>query len=507
LLFSSPEFLFGFLPLVAVIAFLVSRLAGKTMAIVVLVVSSLIFYGWSNPWLLFLLCGSVVVNFLIGRRLVLGPSRVLLGLGICLNIGALGYFKYAHFIAQTISTIAATDYSLGQIVLPLAISFFTFQQIAFLVDAHRGKVDQIDFLHYGLFVVFFPQLIAGPIVHHSEIIPQFRESRGIGLSLDDFRTGLLILAIGLYKKVVIADTLAGYADPVFAASGNGLSLIEAWGGVLCFTFQIYFDFSGYSDMAIGLARIFGIRLPLNFHSPYKANSIIDFWRRWHMTLSRFLRDYLYFSLGGNQKGRPRRYANLMITMLLGGLWHGAGWTFVFWGALHGFYLVINHAWHAVLRRLGCDPTITTIWGRAAGRLLTFLAVVVGWVFFRAADWQGATDILSAMAGMNGVAPEVASPFTNPEIFTWLTVLLGVVWFAPNTQQWLAPLKPALSSSLRDAGITERDFTENAGETMAGSIWSARLIGFATFTTTLGLIAIIVVLTRSAKQAPFIYMVF
>ena len=262
-------------------------------------------------------------------------------MGIGLNLGLLAWFKYANFLAASINNLAGTSLSFGDIVLPLAISFFTFQQIAFLVDAYRGLADEPNIGRYGLFVTFFPQLIAGPIVHHAEILPQYAQRDSIRLKADNLSIGLTIFAVGLFKKVVFADSMGAYADTVFqaAALGDTVSFVSAWAAAAAFSLEIYFDFSGYTDMAIGIARMFGVRLPLNFDSPYKSTSIIDFWRRWHITLSRFLRDYLYYPLGGNRNGTGRRYGNLMVVMLLGGLWHGAAWTFVFWGALHGLFRV------------------------------------------------------------------------------------------------------------------------------------------------------------------------
>ena len=290
-----------------------------------------------------------------------------------------------------------------KIVLPLAISFFTLQQITYLVDANSGETKEYNFLHYCLFVTFFPQLIAGPIVHHREMLPQFEQSSAYRFVQSNFASGTAIFLLGLFKKVVLADGVAVYATPVFNAAEAGavLTFFEAWTGATAYTFQLYFDFSGYSDMAIGIARMFNINLPLNFNSPYKAVNITEFWRRWHMTLSRFLRDYLYIPLGGNRKGKTRRHVNLMITMLLGGLWHGAGWTFVAWGALHGFYLVVNHSWHALRRALNPNPRSYGIAGQALAWLITMNAVVVAWVFFRAESFNGAIAILEGMAGMNG----------------------------------------------------------------------------------------------------------
>jgi D-alanyl-lipoteichoic acid acyltransferase DltB (MBOAT superfamily) len=347
------------------------------------------------------------------------------------------------------------------VILPLGISFITFQKIAYLVDAYQGKTREYNFLHFCLFVTFFPQLIAGPIVHHREVMPQFNEPRIYRFSYENLAVGVTIFALGLFKKVMIADNIALHATPVFdaAAQGTPLSLLEAWSGALAYTLQLYFDFSGYSDMAIGLGRMFGIRLPVNFYSPYKAANIIDFWRRWHITLSRFLRDYLYIPLGGNRKGPVRRYLNLFVTMLLGGLWHGAGWTFVFWGGLHGLYLIINHAWQALRRILGRPAGDGTRVGRWVGRILTFLAVVVAWVFFRAESFPAALAMLRAMAGFEGVVLPLAYQDTlaalahygvafghlgHSDGWPLLIVLLLVVWFAPNTLEILRRYRPALT---------------------------------------------------------------
>jgi len=443
-----------------------------------LVAASLFFYGWWNPIYLGLILCSILVNYGVG--IVLGHQRIqnthqplrlkiVLALGVSFNLGLLGYFKYANFFIQTINNLTGNTYHLETIILPLAISFFTFQQIAYLVDAYKGETHEYNFLHYCLFVTFFPQLIAGPIVHHQEMLPQFAKKTLYKLNYQHLAVGLTIFFIGLFKKVVLADGIAIYATPVFEAAEQGiiLSFFEAWRGVLAYTFQLYFDFSGYSDMAIGIARMFGIRLPLNFHSPYKAVNIIEFWRRWHITLSRFLRDYLYISLGGNRKGKIRRYINLMITMILGGLWHGAGWTFVIWGTLHGVYLVINHAWHAIRRLLGQDIHSSTWWGRGLSQLITFIAVMIAWVFFRAETFNGATALLQGMTGINGfILPQsylgylnhiiglgdylmsIGWQFTKVEFFegiedsSFLFFLLLIVLFAPNTQQLMLRYKPA-----------------------------------------------------------------
>jgi len=337
MLFNSYEFLFGFVPIVLLGAHFLAGRGQQRLGVAWLVGMSLFFYGWWNPAFLGLIVGSVVFNFLVGsylarHRLARGARLTLLG-GILVNLGAIGYFKYAGFLVSAAGHAIGTNWETSGIVLPLAISFFTFQQIAYLIDAYRGETEEDDLLNYFLFVTFFPQLIAGPIVHHREMLPQFLRRGATRLRPNHLAVGITIFAIGLFKKVIIADGMAGYATPVFAAADRGFALTfpEAWSGVLAYSFQIYFDFSGYSDMAIGLARLLGIRLPINFFSPYKADSIIEFWRRWHISLSRFLRDYLYIPLGGGRAGVPARYRNILITMLLGGLWHGAGWTFIVWG--------------------------------------------------------------------------------------------------------------------------------------------------------------------------------
>ncbi|MGB5717793.1 MAG: MBOAT family protein, partial [Gammaproteobacteria bacterium] len=431
MLFNSYIFIFGFLPIVLAGFFAIGARGHHRVAIAWLVGASLFFYGWWNPAYLGLILGSILFNYAAGVALgghEQGFSRKwLLALGVAGNLGLLGYFKYANFFVDNISLLSGADYHLGKIVLPLAISFFTFQQIAYLVDAYKGETREYNFLHYCLFVTFFPQLIAGPIVHHREMLPQFARDRIYRLNYGHLAIGISIFTLGLFKKVVLADGVAVYVAPVFdaAEAGIALNMYEAWQGAMAYTFQLYFDFSGYSDMAIGLARMFGIRLPLNFNSPYKAGNIIEFWRCWHMTLSRFLRDYLYIPLGGNRKGTTRRHVNLMITMILGGLWHGAGWNFIIWGALHGFYLVINHAWHGVLRAFGGGAHTTNFISRGLARLLTFTVVVVAWVFFRAESLPGAMHLLSAMAGGNGLS----LPESELEGTRLLLLMLLLVWYA------------------------------------------------------------------------------
>jgi D-alanyl-lipoteichoic acid acyltransferase DltB (MBOAT superfamily) len=451
MLFNSHEFLFAFLPTTLLGFFLLGSRGWRRAAFAWLTAASLFYYGWWDFRYVGLIGFSIAFNATVGRFLGARNAsgrRGLLAVGVAVNLALLGYFKYANFFVDTLNAVTGSGIHLEHIVLPLGISFFTFQQIAYLVDAHRGLAREYNLINYSLFVCFFPQLIAGPIVHHREMMPQFGGRTTFRLSSSDVAVGLTILFIGLFKKVVFADTAATFASPVYDSAAMGLAptAAEAWIGTVAYTMQLYFDFSGYSDMAIGAARLFGIRLPINFDSPYKAVNIIDFWRRWHVTLSRFLRDYLYIPLGGNRHGVARRHVNLMVTMVLGGLWHGAGWTFVLWGALHGLYLVANHGWRHLRRLAGQDVERSTPAGRVAGRAVTFLVVMLAWVFFRAADTETALLVLRAMAGL-GEGAARATDFELDDALEWVLPLLLVCWLAPNTQQWLERYRPALNARL------------------------------------------------------------
>ena len=447
MLFNSFSFLFLYLPVVLAGYLALAHLRPR-WAVAWLALASLFFYGYWDLRFLPLLLASIIFNYWCAGRMQAATARRKrwLVFALALNLGLLGYFKYANFFIASTNALAGTHMSAWDVVLPVGISFFTFTQIAFLVDCYRGMAAEYRFVHYTLFVSYFPHLIAGPVLHHKEMMPQFE--RPPGLSSANVAVGLSIFVVGLAKKVLLADPLSTLVAPVFAAHAHP-QLVEAWTGALAYTFQLYFDFSGYSDMAIGLSRLFGVKLPLNFNSPYQAANIGEFWRRWHMTLSRFLRDYLYFPLGGN---RHDRYRNLMLTMLLGGLWHGAGWTFVVWGGLHGIYLVLHHAWVAVV------ANGTPRWW---GRWLTFFAVVAAWVVFRAPDLATAGDILEAMAGANGVSlphglAAHASYFPTGVSFDgirWIdfsgievpVLLLAMVlaFAAPNTQQIFRQYEPCI----------------------------------------------------------------
>jgi alginate O-acetyltransferase complex protein AlgI len=397
--FSSYSFIFIFLPLALFGFFLIARF--KTIfAAGWLFICSLAFYGWWDYRYVALLIISIVLNFAAGSFLARQNAssclkQALLIAGVAANIALLGYYKYAGFLAR------AVGWSFDDIVLPLGISFFTLTQIAYLVDSYRGQGRRYRFVHYGLFVSYFPHLLAGPILLHREMIPQFEHKRIYRPNIGLIAVGVVLFTIGLCKKVLLADTLALAANQGFAIDSSAHDAVSAWIMALAYTLQLYFDFSGYSDMAIGISLMFGIKLPVNFASPYKAGNIIEFWRRWHMTLSRFLRDYLYVPLGGSRRGALRRYGNLMLTMLVGGLWHGAGWQFIFWGGLHGAYLIVNHAWRGVAPRQFATARLLKLPLTSVGTAVTFVAVVCAWVFFRAESVSAAFGILRAMVGLQG----------------------------------------------------------------------------------------------------------
>ncbi len=459
MLFNSYEFIFLFLPITLFVYFQIGRY-NQYIAAAWLGASSLFFYGWWNPKYVMLLLASILFNYYLGIFLTgchatrKNPHKIIaLSFGVTANLLLLCYFKYFNFFVSTLNSTIGLDYEISSIILPLGISFFTFTQIAFLVDASSGLAYESNIIHYILFVTYFPHLIAGPILHHKEMMPQFDRPSIYRFSYQSLSIGMTIFIIGLFKKVMLADEMVKYVKPVFesTAHGNHVSFKESWGSALSYTLQLYFDFSGYSDMAIGISRMFGVKLPINFNSPYKSVNIIEFWRRWHMTLSRFLRDYLYIPLGGNRKGSIRRYVNLMLTMTLGGLWHGAGWTFVIWGVLHGIYLVINNVWHGFRHWLGHDLSKSTLFGRLFGGFITFIAVVFAWVFFRADNLQAGLSITKSMLGLNGFE------FTGRFQLSMIAKLLVIAWIFPNTQQFMAKYEPALSIHENDVGTTRKWF--------------------------------------------------
>jgi alginate O-acetyltransferase complex protein AlgI len=469
MLFNSSIFILAFLPATLALFFAVARVSPNAAA-TLLGLASLAFYGAWNIQYVPLLLGSICVNFALSQILgdtnrQPGTRRALFLLAIAANLTLLGYFKYANFFLNSVSGMTGVPLLLGAIVLPLGISFYTFTQIAFLADTWKNQVREKNFAHYLLFVTYFPHLIAGPILHHAEMMPQFRKKTIYRPDWENIAIGVSVFIFGLAKKTLIADEVAPVARAVFAAAdfGERIEFFRAWGGAIAYAMQIYFDFSGYCDMAIGISIMFGVRLPLNFNSPYKARSIIDFWRRWHMTLSRFLRDYLYIPLGGSRRSRPRRFLNLFITMLLGGLWHGAAWTYVAWGALHGFYLVVNHAWNFLYNRIAQGARPAGAFIRAVSVAITFAAVVVAWVLFRASSFASAMRILGGMAGLNGVdlpakagplkalaaklgmAPFSHGPYISNTAILGLMLLLAVCWLAPNAYQIMGAKNPALNA--------------------------------------------------------------
>jgi alginate O-acetyltransferase complex protein AlgI len=469
MLFHSEEFLFLFLPLVLGLFFLIGRI-NQFSAASFLFLASLSFYSWWNPKYTLLLLFSISINFFIGRAILKTrqtagetKSKLILVLGIIFNLALLGYYKYANFLIENINATLGANLHLSQIILPLGISFFTFTQIAFLVDAHKNKAEEYDFVHYGIFVTFFPHLLAGPIYHHREIMPQFAKPSTYKFSSENLAIGLTIFFIGMFKKVGLADQFALLADPVFnaAAKGESLHFLKSWTGATAYSLQLYFDFSGYMDMAIGLSRTIGVKLPVNFDSPYKSVNIIEFWRRWHITLGRFLRDYLYIPLGGNQKGAKRQAINVLVTFFLGGLWHGAGWTYIAWGTLHGCYLVVCRLWLQLREKMGCS--VEGKWHQnLLGCLLTFTSVTVAWVLFRAESLQAAKVIFIGMSGGSGVIipnsllddivsardslTSIGISFGHEPFGKALyLILLGlcIAWFFPNSQQIMAKYDPVI----------------------------------------------------------------
>ncbi|MCL5124811.1 MAG: MBOAT family protein [Deltaproteobacteria bacterium] len=464
MLFNSYVFIFAYLPIVFVIFYLLGKRSHR-LAASWLGLASLFFYGWWDVRFVPLLIGSILANYTFGVALSTNYSerarKTIFVIAVASNLGLLAVMKYTNFFILTVNDILqplnAGPIPILELVLPLGISFFTFTQIAFLVDTYRSQTYERNFIHYLLFVSYFPHLIAGPIIHHKQMMPQFSKDSTYSMSYDNIAIGITIFTIGLFKKVIFADGIATYANGIFnaVAGGSDPTFIEAWGGAIAYTLQLYFDFSGYCDMAIGLSLFFNIRLPINFNSPYKSSSIIEFWRRWHMTLSAFLRDYLYIPLGGNRYGKLNRYRNLMVTMLLGGLWHGAGWTFVLWGGLHGLYIVINNEWKRITSR---DSTklLPKQMAKILGIFVTFLAVVVAWVPFRSESLWTSIKFYYGMLGFNGISfpaswetvlkglvPSKWVTFSgafpmihsnSDELGVWLLVGLVIVFTFPNAQQ-------------------------------------------------------------------------
>lgn len=530
MLFNSYVFIFAFLPIVLIGFEIARRRLDKTSVLAWIILCSLFYYSWWEPKFLLLILVTVSVNVLFAKQLVGRSSSLLyrksiLTISILFNIGLLGYYKYSGFIITNINQLMNGDYSIAEVMLPIGISFITFQIIAFQVDAYRGKVERFKILEFGFFVTFFPQLIAGPIVHHSEVIPQLA-NLNTRKRVNDVAIGSCIFIVGLFKKVVVADTLAVYADAGYmsVAAGQSLDFASAWIAVLSYSFQLYFDFSGYSDMAVGLARIFGIKLPVNFFSPYKSASIIEFWRRWHITLSRFLRDYLYIPLGGNRVSRPRQQLNVALVMLLGGLWHGASWNFVIWGAVHGGLLAINHGWRRT-------PFMKSKWMHSKPIkpvliAITFLCVTLAWVPFRAsslteavlmfdflfpnflnaAPWQSLLEMFNA---------QFVDVWSIQNVLTWLKA--AELWPNPMPENYLAisALPAGLVLSLIALFVFGAPNTYQIFEKFDPAIWSKSdqvdgkyglsKIGFP-HTMLLGFMLVLSILGLS-RVSPFLYFQF
>ena len=484
MLFNSYEFCFLFLPIVFALFWAWHSLRWR---LTMLTVASFVFYSWwqfeswndlvnsfriTSPaafkhflwhwrFTIVLLCSSSV-DYFAARAIVASSDnaktrrKALLALSLSVNLGLLAFFKYAGFFTQVANDVAhflaGGSVPLMAVVLPVGISFYTFESMSYVIDIYRGVAKPArSYLDYACFISFFPHLVAGPIIRYSDILHQFRDVNWVrrGPDWEQINIGLVLFTMGMVKKLVIADRLADAINPLWdwMGRGGGLGVVGSWGAVLGYTFRIYFDFSGYSDMATGLGHLFAVRLPQNFDSPYKAIDAVDFWRRWHMTLSSWLRDYLYIPLGGNRNGKQKR--NLMITMLLGGLWHGAAWLFVIWGAWHGLLLILTHS----LKRIGLlseKPALPEVWLR---RQVTFLLIVVGWIFFRAADVHSGygvrsiTPAFTMMKQMSGLGPK-ATPITGTSVrgepivirthprTLWAMIALAWLWcnFMPNSFQ-------------------------------------------------------------------------
>jgi D-alanyl-lipoteichoic acid acyltransferase DltB (MBOAT superfamily) len=457
--FSYFEYAFIFLPIVIILYFLVNSRGFVKLGKLWLLICSFLFYIYLSPLYLPLLLISIIVNFFIGdilrpdsRIRLRIPRKTVVALGILFNIGLLGYFKYSDFFIQNINALFSTNIGFLKIVAPLGISYFTFLQVAFLVDTYRGKLGPNEFIPYALFVSFFPKIIQGPIALQWEIAPQFTDTARNKFNAENFSRGLLFMSIGLIKKLVIADNLAAWATQGYDHA-SVLSFFEAWFAMLSHCFQLYFDFSGYTDMAIGVGLMLNIRIPDNFNSPYKSLNYQDLWRRWHITLGRFLREYIYIPLGGNREGEIRTYVNLLITFVIGGLWHGAAWTFVFWGAMNGVGLMIHRMW----RRTGLKMNYIL-----AG-FLTFLYWNITVVMWRATSYHDAVKVYRGLVGFDGVVlPQKLESMSflksiGVQFGPWLAnlgekqyyliyVILGsalLCFFTKNSQELAERLRPTM----------------------------------------------------------------
>jgi alginate O-acetyltransferase complex protein AlgI len=471
MLFNSYEFIFGYLPIVLAVFFLLGR-ASRVWALRWIIGASLFFYGWWRPLNILIIMPSVLINFGLARLLQRmnnqgngRAARAVLLAGIAFNVAFLGYFKYANFLVGAVNDAFGANWVLARIILPLGISFITFQKIAFLIDVHSGRVESFTFQDFCLFVLFFPQLIAGPIVHYREMMPQFHRT-SCRFDQDNFTVGLTLFAFGLFKKVFIADSIAPVVAPIYghAASGSSIGLVSAWIAAVGFALQIYFDFSGYTDMALGMARMIGVQLPLNFNSPLRASSIIDFWLRWHVTLTRFLTAYIYNPLAlwltrrRAARGKPGLAGRnktigaflellmfpTLLTMFISGMWHGAGYTFIVWGVLHGVYLAINHAWRLVgPKLLGSKARYERVM-RPCGFVITFVCVAASMIIFRAPNLKTAAGLLQGMLGLHGIGwAALKIGVGRMRTAFWIAAPAFIALLCPNTLQMLSKYGPAL----------------------------------------------------------------
>jgi D-alanyl-lipoteichoic acid acyltransferase DltB (MBOAT superfamily) len=446
MIFNSFQFLLLFLPITVTGFYLLGRTSQRGAALWLLLASFVFYCSWDVRFLPILLL-SMGGNYLACTRITAAPQSAKKGwlwAAVVFNLALLGYFKYANFFIATINSVASRDIDLLTLILPIGISFFTFTQLSLLVDAYYGKVERIDLLHYALFTAYFPYIVAGPVLHHKEMLPQFADPANYRVRGNNFAVGLTLFTFGLAKKLLIADNLVPLVSAAFGSDNP--QLLQAWLGVFAYSFQLYFDFSGYSDMALGVSRLFGFQIPFNFNSPYKAASVSEFWLRWHISLSRFLRNYLYIPLGGNRNGEGARYRNLLLTMLLGGLWHGSNWTFVIWGGLHGLYLCIQHGWRG-LRGAKTEPPGKLV--RFANRALTFLAVMIAWCFFRAADVPSALNMLAGMVGGNGFSPATG---VDPFAACMLVLSAFIALYLPNTNEIILHLESRFENKPASASI-------------------------------------------------------
>ena len=479
MLFNSSVFLYAFLPLSILVFYVLAQIGSISAAKIWLCIASFIFYGWWNPVFVFLLIGSIAFNYIVSSVLTGGDREaprnqtLILAGGIAANLLVLFYFKYFAPLVHFLHDLGFVRANVDSIILPLGISFFTFTQIGYLVDCRQGLVRERGLLSYTLFVTFFPHLIAGPILHHREVMPQFANASTYRFKTENIAIGLALFAIGLFKKVVLADSIAPWAEQGFMHP-SGTPLVQSWSVALAYSMQLYFDFSGYSDMAIALGIMFGVKLPLNFNSPYKASSIIDFWQRWHMTLTRYLTLLIYNPIAlwvarrRREKGLPsgQRAAStmsgfgsmiafpIMVTMVLAGVWHGAGLQFFVFGALHGTYLCVNHAWRIFGKSLSAKwslfPSLGRFWPLFWPVALTYMAVLVSQIFFRAGSCRDAMALLAGMVGANGSGLRLPIDYASADIQhlagnSVLGLGLAVVAFcAPNAYQIMGERSPALT---------------------------------------------------------------